>query len=187
MFTVQRRAVTVKRWWAWVLAAVLAAGMPACKKSSEHKVVPPSTQPEARPAASAPATTAAASEPASQPTTQAASQPVSSYISHPPYPVQLYVLSPEDKQPGWLKILQLADDNALAVCKGVFPEQNLIEVETGNVARLRIHIGHLPIGERKRIVLRLDGQGIELARKNRAFVILQRSPTGQWRITSSED
>jgi hypothetical protein len=163
----------------------------ACKRAQQ-----PPTPPAAEPIQAAPSVqtqpAAAATSPASSPaTTQAASspasQPISTYVSRPPYPVNLYVHSPTDKQPGWLRILKLADDKTPATCTGLFPRHNVIEVETTNVAQLRLHIGHLPLAERKRIALRIDGQGFELAHKSRAFVILERSPAGAWRITGSED
>ena len=179
----------------WMLAALLAVLPMGCKPSTPRVVPtssPEATQPAARPA-SQPTTQAVAasqpaqSQPASQPTSKPASQPVSTYSPKPPYPVHLYVRSPEDKQPGWLKILKLANDSTLATCSGIFPEQNVIEIQTSNVQILSLHIGHLPLAEGKRIVLRIDGQPFEPARKNRAFVVFQRSGTGRWDIARSED
>ncbi len=122
------------------------------------------------------------SEPEPLATQPAATQPASTYDSKPPYPVQLYVRSPEDEQPGWLKVLELADEKQPAAVKGSFPEQNIMIVETQNVRRIQIHVGHLPLAAGRRITLRIDKQGIEILRKGREFVVLKRSLTGEWVI-----
>lgn len=173
-----------------VIVLLLAVWFVGCEQKTSHRPAKtntaeiPTSKPTAIPAptASAPSqpTTQPATQPATRPATQPTSQPSSSYDSKPPYPVRLYVRTPEDKQPGWLKITELADTDALAICKGEFPERNRIVVETDNVRRLRLHIGHLPLAARKRIVLRIDDQGIELAHKKRAYVFLERRSTGEW-------
>jgi hypothetical protein len=53
-------------------------------------------------------------------------------------------------------------------------------VETDNVQQLEVHIGHLPLAEKKRIILRIDGLGIELIRGDREFITMERRPTGAW-------
>jgi hypothetical protein len=145
--------------------------------------------PAATPPTAVPATQAApASQPvATQPVATQPAMPESTYDSKPPYPVKLYVRSPDDKQPGWLKILTLADESRIATVDGSFPRQNRIYVDTDNVQLLRIHIDHLPLAPRKRIVLQIDDQGIELARKKREFVILTRTPAGIWNVVKSEE
>ena len=133
----------------------------------------------------------AASQPDPSETRPADSQPVpdsmpaSTYESKPPYPVELHVRDPDQEQPGWLKILGMTDEDLIATANGTFPERNQIHVNTENVALLSIHIGHLPIAEGKRIVLRIDEQGIELARTGRDFVVLERRPTGMWKTIRS--
>jgi hypothetical protein len=97
----------------------------------------------------------------------------------PPYPVQLHVLDPAEEQPGWLRIVELADDSMPGLAQGRFPEQNNIHVQTQNVSRIEIHVGHLPIGEGRRISLLIDRQGIELV-SQRMFVKLERRATGAW-------
>jgi len=174
-----------------LLMAALLAGCkqrPSQQPTKMRPAVPPASKPA--PSATAPARTQPATQPATQPSTQPATQPTtlpsSSYDSKPPYPVKLYVRSPEDKQPGWLKIMQLADADDLATCRGEFPERNRICIETDNVRILRLHIGHLPLAARKRIVLRIDDQGIELAHKKRAYVMLERLSTGEWVVAGSK-
>ncbi len=176
------------------LAAVLIAAV-GCKPGVPRQATPATQQAAQEPSAAtqpaavttAPAAGEPSSKPASQPATKPATRPASTYISKPPYPVNLYVLSPEEQQPGWLTIVQLFDDKTPATCTGLFPEQNEINVDTANVRELRLHIGYLPLGERKRIVLHIDGQAIELARKHRSFVVLKRSETGRWDPLRSED
>ncbi|HOW71319.1 MAG TPA: hypothetical protein PKY77_12015 [Phycisphaerae bacterium] len=131
-----------------------------------------------------PAVARSASEPATGRPVPA-SLPTSTYDSTPPYPVRIFVRSPEDEQPGWLRILSLIDPKAAAACSGQFAVKNQIEVTTDNVRQIRIHISHLPLAERKRIILRIDDQPIELARKNRDYVILERRTTGEWNVAKS--
>ncbi len=181
--------IVVSRLVRWVLAVAVAGSLTACKQGPETRK-PAATQASSSVGAVASQPVKAiqpASQPASRPASQPASRPASTYDSKPPYPVSLYVLDPQEEQPGWLKIVQLADDNALATCSGSFPEKNEIQVDTNNVRRLRLHIGHLPLAQRKRIVLHIDGQAMELAHKNRAFILFERSHTGQWRIVRSDD
>jgi len=118
-----------------------------------------------------------AEAPASKP---APELPASTYDSKPPYPVELHVSSPKDEQPGWLKILTLDKEEQPAAAKGQFPEQNKFVVDTQNVQRIQLHISHLPLASGKRIILRIDNQGIQIVRNNRDFVTLLRKPTGEW-------
>lgn len=154
------------------MAATVAGSQP-----STTPFVPTTTQPATRPSTG----------PASQPASKPASAPASTFISKPPYPVSLRVASPEDEQPGWLRVMGFFENTGSATCTGVFPEQNVIEVQTNNVRELRMHIGYLPLAPRKRIVLRIDGQAIELAHKDRRFVFFERSRTGRWEVKPSAD
>jgi hypothetical protein len=152
-----------------------------CRKEPTRPVTatsPAATAP-ARPSASQPTSTQAASAtaPASRP-----ALPTSTYDPHPPYRVRLYVRKPAQKQPGWLRIAELSDAKAVATCQGVFPRRNRIEVETGNVQQLSINVGFLPLAPEKRLILSIDGQTMELARKGRGRVRLQRSESGVWHV-----
>lgn len=143
----------------------------------------PATQPQAvaTETATMPATQPATqTQPATKPATRPAG-PVSTFSSDPPYPVQLYVSDPKEKQPGWLKVLALDEGKDLATVKGVFPQQNLIVIDTENVKRLEIHTGYLPMSQRKRVVLRIDRQPMDINR-NRRYTVLERRPTGEWII-----
>jgi hypothetical protein len=108
--------------------------------------------------------------------------PASSYDPQPPYTVKLLVRNPQEKQPGWLKILSLADDHQAATTTGTFPEQNEIQIVTDNVRRLQVQIGFLPLAPRKRTFLRIDTQNIELVTRNREYLVMERSPVGVWSV-----
>lgn len=160
-----------------VIFLVSGAGCPKespNKKSPEPKgLALPVEQPlaQTRPVATAPAE--------SRPV---ASQPVSTYDSNPPYRVKLYVSNPSDKQPGWLRILKLNDENQTATAEGFFPGQNDVNVTTGNVQQIEVHINFLPLAPRKRTFLRVDGQVIEIVTRDRPYVVLERSPAGVWKV-----
>jgi hypothetical protein len=166
-------------------AIVLAAGVSGCSRPDEG----PRTQPAPeKPAATRPAPTVNGEFPAEPaPATEPASvPPPSTYEDRPPYPVYLYVRDPEEKQPGWLRVEALADTAQPAFATGLFPEKNRILVDTRNVRRIGIRISDLPLTERKRIVLQIDGQGMELARKDRTWVHLERSEAGIWGSAQSD-
>jgi hypothetical protein len=143
----------------------------------QSQVEQPEAPPKPKPPASAPEQPAPPPETHPQP-----AHPVSTYSNKPPYPVSLFVRDPEnpsEEQPGWLRIEQLDEEKQLATATGKFPEQNRIYVETSNVRRIRIHVGHLPLAANERIILQIDKQGMVLSRKE-PFVTLNRLPTGEW-------
>lgn len=155
---------------------------PSADKSGPSVDAPSTEQPIPVPVPSEPPAIQSrpvASKPAE--TRPVASQPASTYDPRPPYTVRLYVRSPEDKQPGWLKILELNDGSQSATALGAFPEQNQIDVTTGNVRKIQVQIGFLPLAPRTRTFLRIDKQGIEITTKGREFVVLERSPAGAWK------
>jgi hypothetical protein len=111
----------------------------------------------------------------------------STYDSSPPYPEKLRVRSPADRQPGWLSIIEMADEKVAGTAEGTFPEQNRILVKTDNVKRIRIHIGHLPLNPGARTVLNIDGQPIEILRKHREYLHMERLSTGAWVVRKDDD
>jgi hypothetical protein len=153
----------------------------------------PAVQPHVPPPVERPAAQSQPAVPAPAPVTKpaetqpAASQPASTYEPRPPYTVKLFVRNPQTKQPGWLKILKLADEQQPATAEGVFPEQNDISISTGNVERIQVQIGFLPLAPRKRTFLHIDRQGIEIVTKGREFVILERSPAGAWSVVPQKN
>lgn len=163
----------------FVVATILAVAgaLSGCSERSPRRPAMPATGPST---ARAPATRSVGTAPATAPATRPQAEgPVSTFSSRPPYPVSLHVRSPDEKQPGWLRILELDRDKAPAAAHGIFPEANDIRVETQNVRRIRVHAGYLPLVESKRTRLLIDGQGIELVSKRR-HVTLERRSTGQW-------
>ena len=118
---------------------------------------------------------------ATRPAATAPAKPASTYENSPPYPVNLSVRSPNDPQPGWLKILSLNNEQAAATANGVFPEKNEFTVATDNVRELRIHVGHLPLAANKRVILHIDGQHMVISRQ-RQYTTLVRQNTGEWTI-----
>ncbi len=144
--------------------------------------VPPNNHPEAQTKAAEPLR-APESQPATRPV---ASRPESTYSSEPPYPVSLFVKDPAEEQPGWLRIDALVDDKQLGTATGTFPEQNRIYVDTGNVNRVRIHVGHLPLRPNERVILQIDKQGMVLSR-SRPFTTLERLATGEWVVMKEKD
>jgi hypothetical protein len=186
-----KRLPTFRTWSLALAAAVLLTAL-ACNRQTqpppavktrpagESTPTPPRDDSPARPIATRPADTTA-TKPAVA-TKPADELPPSTFDTRPPYAVQLHVRKPEDKQPGWLKILALGDEHAVAKAAGQFPQQNIIEVTTDNIRRLQIELGYLPLAEGKRVVLRIDGQGIEITQRDRRFFTLERRPTGQWQV-----
>ena len=179
-----------------VVAGAVAAFLVAtagCSKQTEPKPLrsqpapEAATQPAPPPARPAEAPAQDPEPVATQPvaTRPAQTQPASTYDAKPPYPVRLYVRRPEDEQPGWLRILKRVDEEQAATSTGTFPEKNRIYVDTQNVQQIRIHVGHLPLGERKPIVLHIDEQVIQLSRKRGDFRTLARTRTGIWKVVKS--
>ncbi|MCL2330574.1 MAG: hypothetical protein FWC56_04665 [Phycisphaerae bacterium] len=121
----------------------------------------------------------------SQPEKTAAPQPKpkSTFVDKSPYPVMLFVNSPDEEQPGWVKIEKLAEENQLAKLYGRFPMQNRIYVDTTNVRRIRIHIDQLPLDPNERLVLQIDKQGMVISSRKDPTVTLERLATGEWTVS----
>jgi hypothetical protein len=180
-------------WMRSALAAAVVAGlwMSGCERQANKSGVEsrpagesattPRESRQPASAASAPAPATPKSAPASAPASKPAEElPVSTFDTEPPYTVQLYVRKPEDKQPGWLKVLKLEDKHAVAKVRGIFPRQNRMEVQTENVSRLQIELRYLPLAEDKRVVLEIEGHAREITQRDRPFITLERQPTGEW-------
>lgn len=169
----------------YVLMGVVALTAAACSERPEERSRDEAAR---KPVATAPADTEepAATQPAEEPEGVDPAE-LSAYDPNPPYPVQLVVRDPEkDDQPGWLRITELAEGAALGGTRGSFPEPNRIYVDTHDVQRLRLHLGQLPIEANRRIILQIDGHGIEL-RRGRAYIDLERRHTGVWEVIPRPD
>ncbi len=188
--TAGRRLPTTRRLHGpWLAALCIAAA--SCSKSAQNSPPKEPTVRERPTAQTAPAHTRPAQTRPTQPqaarphapepeTRPSDALPPSRYDSKPPYPVELHVRDPREEQPGWLRILKLDDPDLPAGLQGKFPEQNLMIVDTQNVKRIDIHIGHLPLAPGRRIILRIDGNGMELRRGKGQFITLERTATGAW-------
>lgn len=155
------------------------------KPSATQPALATATSPAAAPVATRPATTTTASAPATA-SAPVPAKPASTYDSAPPYTVRLYVEHPQDPQPGWLKIVELTDRDTLATCTGEFPERNRIFIDTENVRKLRLHIGHLPLAAGQRTILHIDEQSMQLTTRNRRYIHFERRDTGEWEVTGSD-
>lgn len=188
---------TLSRWAELTLlvAVIVAAGSTGgCSKQKQKKAIdsqpadtgaPTPIAPATRPAEPAPSAPGAATRPTA--TRPATTLPASTYDSRPPYPVRLHVRSPRDRQPGWLTILELADPEQPASATGEFPRQNWIHIDTTNVQRIRIHVGHLPTRRDKSINVRIDDMPTEFrGKKNREFITMGRTPAGVWQSIKPE-
>ena len=164
----------------WCGVAVLVMAVSACNENAKYE--PVKTQPSELPPPALPTPTTRETpkpQPETQPTASGPVKPESTFRNVPPFPVSLYVETPEEKQPGWLRIEKLAEDGRLATAQGRFPEQNRIYVDTSNVRRVRIHVSELPLAPNERLILQIDKQGMVLSRKH-PYVILNRQLTGEW-------
>jgi hypothetical protein len=184
------RPATASAWRKAAIGTILLSAL-ACNRQAQQQpgvesrpattpsvvTPPPETAPTTRPPVTQPTQPAPATAPATRPQEEL---PPSTFDTKPPYTVKLYVRKPEDKQPGWLKILALDQPHEVARAAGVFPEKNVIDVTTENIHRIQLELGYLPLAESKRVVLHIDRQGIEITRRDRRFITLQRRPTGEW-------
>jgi hypothetical protein len=141
---------------------------------------PTATAPDQEKAEEPKPTSPPATEPAKE-EEPAKTQPASSFNPRPPYTVKLFVNDPEeDKQPGWLNVQKL-DDEGTARVVGKFPSQNVMELETDNVQRLRIDVGFLPLRKNKRTILRIDEQSLVITSPHeQKYITMRRNANGRW-------
>jgi len=156
------------------------------RPAAETPAATPRTTPVELPAQTQPAaakTIAPASMPADLPAAKP-ERPKPPYDDAPPYRVAFTVGSPDEPQAGWLHIESLANQDRPARITGQFPEANKMDVDTDNVSALTLDLSMLPIRPRHRIILRIDKQGIDISPRHRGRIRLERSPTGQWTVTT---
>ena len=143
----------------------LAVGVAGCRTQA----------PPASPAEPSPPATTTPSEPVveSQPAT--ASAPATATA-----PVGL-----DDQQKGWLRIEKLQPDVEGGWATGDFDEKrNRISLVTQNVVEFSVDRRELPIRWDRRVLLRINAQSMELARKDRPKIRFRQSPSGAWDIVS---
>ena len=121
--------------------------------------------------------------PASPPTTQPATQPAPVKPLEPPASTRAdyAVLSIEPH--GWLTIDDVFEDVPGAWATGNYPRQNVIEIETDNVRTLSVDLSQLALHKNKRLIVRIDGQGMQVTRKTLPIIRFVRSVGGNWRVT----
>jgi hypothetical protein len=91
----------------------------------------------------------------------------------------------DDQQKGWLRIEKLQPDVAGGWATGdVDTKRNRITLITHNVTEFSFDRREIPIRWDRRVLLRINAQSMELARKDRAVIRFRQSPTGAWDIVS---
>jgi len=150
-------------WRAVVVGLAVAVG--GCRNQT-----PPAPPDEpSQPAATAPFGPVSESQPATAPTPPTATAPV--------------VL--EDQQTGWLRIEKLQPDVEGGWATGDADEKrNRISIVTQNVVEFSVDRRELPIRWDRRVLLRINAQSMELARKDRPRIRFRQSPSGAWDIVS---
>lgn len=90
--------------------------------------------------------------------------------------------TPEPKPPSYVAVVDQYEAGRPGRVRAKITAPSKLELETGNVRRLRITREGLPLPRDRSIVLRIDGQGIEWTR-DYLVVELERSPAGVWEVT----
>jgi len=132
--------------------------------------------------ASNPVTTApaaaetAASAPAQR---EATSQPGSNADG---FKYTISLKGPDDKAVDWLVVEQWDKTADSGYARGEWVSANKMKIETMNAERIRLRLSRLPIAPGKRIIINLDGKGIEIARSLLPTIRMQRSKTGRWAV-----
>jgi len=133
----------------------------------------PSARPDgtSQPAATAPSEPAIESQPTTAPTpaTATATAPV----------------AVDDQQRGWLRIEKLQPGVEGGWATGdVDTRRNRITLITQNVTEFSFDHREIPIRWDRRVLLRINAQSMELARKDRPKIRFRQSPSGAWDIVS---
>jgi hypothetical protein len=163
--------------WGLALAASLLITASACRQQAKPPATAPETQPAA-PTASAPQTAPAEEPPASEPVaqTQPAERPRRFEIS------EIGPLKPDRKlradQP--LAILAKSNPRKPARLTAILQSDSLMSIDAENVQALRLDLLALPREEGGRLVVHIDGQGIEITGKKNQIIYLRRSSVGEW-------
>jgi len=92
------------------------------------------------------------------------------------------VPSPGERQDGWLVIEQIRRSKRRAYATGKLVYQNKIVVDTQNVRQLLLDMRRLSVDPSRRVILVLDGQGIELSAGLGPVLRFRRSQAGSWSL-----
>ena len=107
--------------------------------------------------------------------------------SEPPEPQDPFHLSfelatPDTKQRGWVRVMKFFNQGPPAGVEAHWEGPNRITIDTQNVQLLSLDLGQLPVDRRKSVVLRLNGQGIQLSSGHGPVVQFERGQAGTWRL-----
>lgn len=111
--------------------------------------------------------------------TQPATQPAATAPADPLH-VRLHVRDVTDPQSAWLRIEALTAGASSAKAEGRWLRKNVLEINTTDADRVRIDFSELPVAAGRRIVLRLDQQGFDLASDIGPVVDFERGRAGMW-------
>lgn len=158
------------------LAALVLSALAGCRQQEQpppHAAQPPlpATQPSAT--REAPST-----QPTSRPQTQPATQP-----SPPPRSFRVTSLGVKADQP--LSILDKTDIQQPARILASLESDHRLVIETTNVGFLRLDMLKLPREQTGRLILQIDGQGLEITGRAAKIVYLQRNSVGNWTFTKA--
>lgn len=154
-----------------IVVALILAGSPAwinCRPAEPADARVDASQP------SAPTTA-----PATQPVSQPASQPVAD-LGDPPPPVEIPIAGHGRLSDGWMKLDEPEDAAARAWAEGRTLDDDALIIQTQNVRRFQLDLGHIRLNWQRRILLRIDGFNRELTRPDQNRIIYQKTATGGW-------
>jgi hypothetical protein len=175
--TLPRCRLDLHRWvQGGLLAACLLIATPACRQQAKPPAASPETQPTVvvPPPQAAPAERPPTTEPAAE--TQPIERPRRYEVSEigPIQPDRVFSVD----QP--LAILAKANPQRLARLSAILQSDTLLSIDTDNVQALRLDLTALPRKVGGRIVVHIDGQGIEITGKQGHIIYLWRSRIGEW-------
>lgn len=171
-----RRRMNVRR-HARLIAAVLFAALVGCHQREQPKgPTPGTTTSQATQPPPPPAT-----EPATQPSSQPATQPATEAGAQR----RFRITSPGVKPDQPISILSKLESSRPARVSASLQSDHFLVLETANVGFLRIDLLNLPRSEGGRLVVHIDGQGLEITGRGSKIVYLQRTSVGSWTFTKA--
>jgi hypothetical protein len=157
-----------------LLAGALLAMTPACRQAA-----PPGPPPASQSGgvSSTPQTIPASESPPSPPASQTRpGQQTPHFEVSEPGPIITDRPSTLSRP---LAILSKLDPVRPGTLRATLMSDSLLAIDTENVQTLRLDLLNLPRQQPGRLIVRIDGQGIEITGKNQ-IIYLQRSTTGEW-------
>ena len=169
----------LSRAWGEFLIMAL-AGTVLVLAGCRQQAKPPPPAPKTQPAATAPAppqTMPVQEIPQPQATTsQPEEQPRRFVVSEPGELLPNPTLSGNSP----LAILLKIDPHNPATIRAILQSDSVLTINTDNVQALRLDLLNLPRQQAGRLILHLDGQGMEITGKSNQIIYLQRSSVGEW-------